>query len=278
MALGVVRGIERVNKVMMPLFFLMFVGLAIYTFTLPGSEAGYRYIFVLDPAGLADPLVWVYALGQAFFSLSVAGNGTLIYGSYLSKRENVPQSAKMVALFDTVAAVLASLVIIPAMASAGEQLSTGGPGLMFIFLPNLFSTMPGGGVFMIVFFAAVLIGGFTSLLNLFEAPIATLQDAFGLSRRAAVLAIGVGGGAVSLAIQPIVAQWMDVCSIYLCPLGAGLAAVMFFWFMGKERALAEVNLARPKPLGPWFYPLAKYVYCAVTAIVLVVGSILGGIG
>lgn len=80
MALGIGGGIERANKVMMPLFFCLFVGLAIYIATLPGAADGYRYIFVLKPEGLLDPMVWVYALGQAFFSLSVAGNGTLIYG------------------------------------------------------------------------------------------------------------------------------------------------------------------------------------------------------
>lgn len=278
MVLGVSRGIERVNEIMTPLFFFLFVGLALYTVTLPGALAGYQYIFMLDPAGLLDPMVWVFALGQAFFSLSIAGSGTLIYGSYLNEHENVPQSARMVALFDTLAAVLASLVIIPAMASVGERLSTGGPGLMFIFLPNLFSEMPGGSVFMIVFFVAVLFGGFTSLINLFEAPIATLQDSLGLNRRSAVLAIGGLGLVVGLLIQPIVAEWMDVCSIYLCPIGAAIAAVMFFWFYGKDRVLEEVDRGREKPLGSWFYPLAKYVFCAVTVVVLVVGSILGGIG
>ena len=84
MALGVGGGIEKANKLMMPLFFVLFLGLAVYLAFLPGSAAGYRYIFILDPKGLADPMVWVYALGQAFFSLSIAGNGTLIYGSYLS--------------------------------------------------------------------------------------------------------------------------------------------------------------------------------------------------
>ena len=79
---------------------------------------------------------WIFALGQAFFSLSVAGNGTLIYGSYLSDEEDIPASAGRVALFDTIAAILAALVIIPAMATTGAQLDQGGPGLLFIFLPN----------------------------------------------------------------------------------------------------------------------------------------------
>lgn len=278
MAFGVGGGIEKANKVMMPLFFLMFIGLAIYIATLPGAANGYKYIFVLEPAGLADPMVWIYALGQAFFSLSIAGNGTLIYGSYLSKKEDVPSSARMVAIFDTMAAMLAALVIIPAMATTGEQLSTGGPGLMFIFLPNIFKNMPGGSIIMIIFFVAVMFAGISSLINLFEAPIATIQEMFNLNRHVAVGIIGVIGIVVGLSIQGIVSTWMDICSIYICPLGAALAGIMFFWVCKEKFTLEQVNLARLKPLGKWFYPLAKYVFCGVTVLVLIVGGILGGIG
>ena len=278
MALGVAGGIEKANKVMMPLFFGLFLGLAVYIATLPGAGDGYRYIFLLDPAGLLDPMVWVYALGQAFFSLSVAGNGTLIYGSYLSPEADVPASARTVALFDTVAAMLAALVIIPAMATAGETLSRSGPGLMFIFLPNLFREMPGGPVIMVVFFVAAVFAGMTSLINLFEAPIATLQEKLHLSRLTAVAVIGAVGLGASLLIQGIVSGWMDVCSIYACPIGALLAGVLFFWIYGKTDCLTQVNLARQRPLGKWFYPLAKYGFCGVTVIVLVMGAIKGGIG
>ena len=151
MAFGIGRGIEKANKVMTPLFYLLFIGLAVYLATLPGAAEGYRYIFVLKPEGLLDPMVWVFALGQAFFSLSIAGNGTLIYCSYLGRDSDVPADAKMVALFDTLAAMLASLVIIPAMAVAGQQLDQSGPGLMFIDLPNVLSTIPGGWLILILF-------------------------------------------------------------------------------------------------------------------------------
>ena len=170
-------------------------------------------------------MVWVYALGQAFFSLSVAGNGTLIYGSYLSKEADVPESARTVAFFDSMAAILSALVIIPAMATAGETLTQSGPGLMFIYLPNLFREMPGGRILMAVFFVAALFAGVTSLVNLFEAPTATLQEKLHLSRGTAVAVIGVVGLAVGLCIQGIVSGWMDVCSIYACPIGALLAGV-----------------------------------------------------
>ena len=278
MALGVGGGIEKANKVMMPLFFALFLGLAVYLAFLPGSAAGYRYIFILDPKGLADPMVWVYALGQAFFSLSIAGNGTLIYGSYLSEDSDIPADARLVAVFDTLAALVAALVIIPAMALAGQELTQSGPGLMFVFLPNVLRGIPGSGIILMVFFTAVTFAALTSLINLFEAPVATLQELFHLSRPVAVALIGAVGIGVGLAISPIVSQWMDVCSIYICPLGALLAAVMFFWVWGKDDALAQVNQARQKPLGRWFYPLAKYLFCGVTLLVLVLGAVMGGIG
>lgn len=222
LAFGVGKGIEKVNKVLMPVFFLLFVALGIYVAFQPGAADGYRYIFRVEPKALADPKTWIFALGQAFFSLSVAGNGTLIYGSYLSDGENIPAAAGRVAFFDTLAAMLAALVIIPAMATTGAQLNTGGPGLLFIFLPNLIKSMPGGALIAIVFFVAVFFAGLTSLINLYEAPIATVQEKFHLGRVAACGVIGVIGVVVSLLIQGIVSQWMDVLSIYICPLGAAL--------------------------------------------------------
>lgn len=278
MAAGVASGIEKANKVMMPLFFVMFLGLAIYIATLPGAAEGYRYMFTIDPAMLANPKTWVFALGQAFFSLSLAGNGTLIYGSYLKDEEDVIGSAWKVALFDTMAAVLAALVIIPAMATAGEKLSQGGPGLMFIFLPNIFKGMPGGHILMMVFFIAVFFAGLSSLINLYEAPIATLQDIFGFSRTKAVLSISAIGVVVSVCIQGIVSGWMDFVSIYVCPLGAGLAGIMFYWVFGSEYVRKQLQKGRSKPIGKWLEPMTKYVFCFLTVAVFILGIYYGGIG
>ena len=119
MAMGVAGGIEKANKVMMPALFFLFVALGVYIAFLPGSSDGYKYIFTLNPAGLLNPQVWIFAFGQAFFSLSIAGNGSVIYGSYLSKDEDIPSSARNVALFDTIAALLAAFVILPSMAAGG---------------------------------------------------------------------------------------------------------------------------------------------------------------
>ncbi|MFR4318031.1 MAG: hypothetical protein ACLT2Z_00180 [Eubacterium sp.] len=227
---------------------------------------------------MLNPRLWIYAFGQAFFSLSIAGNGTVIYGSYLSKSENVVTSARNVAIFDTLAALLAAFVIIPGMAVGGAELSSGGPGLMFIYLVNVFNGMPGGKIVGIIFYICVLFAGMSSLVNLYEAPVATLQEKLGLKRPMAVGCIGLIGCIVALVIQGIVSGWMDAVSIYICPLGAMLAAIMFFWVAGKDFAISAVNEGKNKPIGRWFIPLGRYVLVPLAFIALVAGAILGGIG
>lgn len=278
MAFGIAGGIERANKFMMPLLFTLFLGLGIYIFTLPGATNGYKYIFTINPKGLLNPRLWIYAFGQAFFSLSIAGNGTVIYGSYLSKSENVVTSARNVAIFDTLAALLAAFVIIPGMAVGGAELSSGGPGLMLIYIVNVFNGMPGGKIVGIIFYICVLFAGMSSLVNLYEAPVATLQEKLGLKRPMAVGCIGLIGCIVALVIQGIVSGWMDAVSIYICPLGAMLAAIMFFWVAGKDFAISAVNEGKNKPIGRWFIPLGRYVLVPLAFIALVAGAILGGIG
>ena len=275
---GVGRGIEKANKIMMPVFFILFAVLGIYVAFQPGAIEGYKYIFRVDPEAFADPKTWIFALGQAFFSLSIAGNGTLIYGSYLSDNEDIPAAAGRVALFDTIAAMLAALVIIPAMATTGAQLNQGGPGLMFIFLPALFKSMPGGYIVAIIFFVAVFMAGLSSLINLYEAPIATIQEKLHLGRKASCAIIAVIALVVSICIQGIVSGWMDILSIYICPLGAGLAGIMFFWVCGKKYVETQVNTGRDKKFTDKFYPICKYIFCPVCFLVLILGIVLGGIG
>ena len=278
MNLGIAAGIEKANKVMIPLFYIMFIGLAVYVAFQPGASAGYQWMFTIRPEAFKDPMMYVYALGQSFFSLSLAGNGTIIYGSYLSDKEDTVSSAVTVAVFDTCAAMLAALVIIPAMATTGAVLSESGPGLMFISLPYLFKSMPGGQIVMIVFFVAVLFAGLTSLVNLFEAPIAALQDHLKLSRLKSVAIVGLIGVVVSVCIQGIVSPWMDFVSIYVCPLGAALAGIMFAWVWGKQAVEDAVSVGRKHRIGKWYYPLYKYLFCVLTAAVFILGAVNGGIG
>ncbi|MCR5272996.1 MAG: sodium-dependent transporter [Lachnospiraceae bacterium] len=280
MVMGIAGGIEKANKVMMPILFALFVVLGIYIFTLEGSGVGYSYIFTLKPEGLANPQVWVFAFGQAFFSLSVAGNGSVIYGSYLSDDEDVVSSARNVAIFDTLAALLAAFVIIPAMAvELGEGINSvgGGPGLMFVYLVNVFNAMPGGRIVGMIFYIAVLFAGISSIVNLYEAPIAFLQEELKLQRKPAVLIIAAIGIVVSLLIQPWTSQWMDVVSIYICPLGAALAGAIFFFVMDRKDAEEAVGKGAKKPVFGAFWGLGK-VYVILAIIALVLGAYFGGIG
>lgn len=142
MVLGTSRGIERLNKVMMPLFFVLFVVLLVRVAFLPGALDGYAYLFMPRWEALANPQTWVLALGQAFFGLSLAGGGTLVYGSYLKKDVNVVSSAKNVVVFST----LAAGVVRHGSGSRSVRLrrptTQAGPPLLFIVLPQVFQEMP----------------------------------------------------------------------------------------------------------------------------------------
>ena len=220
-----------------------------------------------------------YALGQAFFSLSLAGSGTLVYGSYLKKDTDVVECAKNVAFFDTCAAILAGMVVIPAVFAFNLDVASG-PPMMFITLPAVFQMMPMGGVFAVLFFIAVIFAAITSLMNLFETPIEALQEQLKLPRWAAVCIIAIIAAAVGIFIESgdSVGAWMDAVSIYIIPLGALLAGIMFFWVCPKGYARTQVETGRNKPVGKWFEPLTKYVFVGITLVVYVLGILFGGIG
>ena len=173
--------------------------------------------------------------------------------------------------------MLASFVIMPAVFAYGLDPASG-PPLMFITMPEVFKQMPGGSVFMIIFFLAVLFAALTSLVNLFETPVEALQTFFSLSRGKAVAIVAGIGTVVGVCIEGIVSGWMDVCSIYLCPLGALMAGVMIFWVCGMKFAREKAQEGAAKPLGKWFEPAAKYVFCGITLLVLIMGIAWGGIG
>ncbi len=279
MALGVTKGIEKMNEIMMPIFFVFFIILLFRVATLPGAVEGYKYMFVPKWEQLGNIKTWVYALGQAFFSLSLAGSGTIVYGSYLKNDVDVVKCAKNVAFFDTCAALLAGMVVIPAVFAFGLDVASG-PPMMFITLPVVFQKMPFGSVFAVLFFIAVLFAAVTSLMNLFEPPIEAVENQFKIPRKAAVCIIAVISAAVGVMIESgdAVGNWMDAVSIYIIPLGALLAAVMFFWVCPKGFARKQVETGGTKPLGKWFAPVTKYVFVGITLVVYVLGIFFGGIG
>jgi NSS family neurotransmitter:Na+ symporter len=278
MSFGIARGIEKVNKIMMPAFFVLFLFLAVRVSFLDGAAEGYSYLFKPDWSAMADPQTWVYAMGQAFFSLSVAGSGTVVYGSYLKSDVDIVSSAKYVSFFDTLAALLSGLVIIPAVFAYGMEPNSG-PGLLFITIPAVIRSIPFGQLFAIIFFLAVLFAGVTSLVNLLESPVEALQSRFGWSRRSALLLIGGITAAAGLFVEgDLLSPWMDTISIYVIPLGALLAGITMFWICGKTFARNAVQLGRKRTLGRWFEPMTRYVFCGVALIVYVLGIFFGGIG
>ncbi len=278
---GISKSIEKINSVIMPLFFILFLVMGIYMLTIPGSIEGYKYLFIPNWSMLANPKTWIYALGQAFFSLSLAGNGSVIYGSYLNDKEDILNCSRKIAIFDTIAAMLAACVVIPAVFSFHEDLSSG-PALMFITLPNIFKAMgPFGRIFAIIFFIAIFFAAISSLANLFEAPVEMLQEKFCLKRHLAVSLIICTGFVIGLFLESgsIIGTWMDVISIYLCPIGALMAAICFYWVLDRKTAEGQMFLGCSRDKFPrWMYPLGKYIYCGITLIVLILGIAVGGIG
>lgn len=279
MVMGVAGGIEKSCKIMIPALYVLFVILAVVMVFIPGTEAGYKYIFTLNPAGLLNPEVWVYAFGQCFFSLSVAGSGSVVYGSYLGSDVKIRQSAVICAIMDTSAALLAMFVMIPAMASAGADLGSGGPGLMFIYVLPVFNGMGGIARLIVIFFyIAILFAGVSSVINLLEVPINFLQDQFKLKRWIPTVIVHAVSLAIALLIQPWTSQWMDMVSIYILPLGAVTAGIMFFWIMKKETAIEAAQLGSDKPIMKWFIPFGKYVFVPLCVLCFVLGIAWGGIG
>lgn len=276
---GAAKGIERVNKFLMPSFFVLFALLAVRVAFLPGAAEGYKFLFIPKWEALLEIDTWVLAMGQAFFSLSITGSGMIVYGTYLKKDEDIPKASVQTAVFDTIAAMLAALAIMPAV-FAFQIEPTSGPPLIFITLPQVFAQIPLGNVFAALFFISVFFAGITSLINMFEAVTESWQTRFSIERRPAVLLCASLAFFVGLFIEeePKLGSWMDFISIVIVPFGALLGAVSIYYVLGYPKIREEMEEGRKKPLPSWFAPLAKYVYVPLAAIVFILGLVYGGIG
>jgi NSS family neurotransmitter:Na+ symporter len=271
----------------MPLLLLILLGLIAFAMTLEGAFRGVEFYLKPDLSKISGATV-LAALGQAFFSLSL-GMGTMItYGSYISKKENLALSASAVALSDTLIAVLAGLVIFPALFSVGQE-PTQGPGLVFNVLPKIFEMMPGGTFVGVFFFVLLAIAALTSTVSLLEVPVAFLVDQRKWSRRKAVLIVTalvflVGlPSALSQGTVPALGSisWfggrdflgaMDfVFGNLSLTLGGLLLAILVGWVWGTRNASEELLLGA----GPWYQRLApgwsfmvKFVCPLIIALVL----------
>ena len=202
MLFGVKKGIERTSRILMPVLFVMLIGLAIYCICMPGGLDGLAYYLYPDFSKFSFEAV-VAAMGQLFYSLTLGFGVMITYGSYLAKKENLEKSVHIIEIFDTGVAVLAGLLIVPAafVFSGGSPESLGaGPGLMFEALPQVFETFPGGDIVGAIFFICVFFAALTSAICMYEVPVAALMEKFSIKRPAAVGIVTVFSIAVAILV------------------------------------------------------------------------------
>lgn len=273
------NAIEKANKVLMPAFFILFIILAIRVSLFDGAIEGYKFLFVPKWEYLLKKETWIMAMGQAFFSLSITGSGMIVYGAYLKDDVDIPKASMQTAIFDTIAAMLAALAIMPAVFSFGID-PVSGPSLMFLTLPEVFKQMPLGNFFALFFFVSVAFAGITSLINMLEAVCESWQNRFHISRKKAVLLCGIITFIISVCIEngDIVGKWMDVVTIYIIPFAALLGAITIYYVLGWNALKRELDKGRKKPVGPTFKFLGKYVYVFLAIIILILGILYNGIG
>jgi len=262
------RSIEKTNKIMMPLFFIIFIILAVRISLLPNVLEGYKFMFTPRWEELKDPLVWIFAMGQAFFSLSITGSGMIVYGSYLDDKEDVVSVSLKTALFDTIAALVAALVIIPACFAYNLDVGAG-PGLLFVTLPTILQDIAFGRFFAIILYIAMIFAGISSLQNMLEAVGESLLHKCPKMSRKLVLAIVCSICLIcGIFMEPISkwGPWMDLVSIYIIPIGATLGAISWFWIMRRKDLLHEINKGPGKTKGMMWYSIGKFVYAPLALV------------
>ncbi len=281
--LGVKEGIERAAKVMMPLLFLFLIVLSVHSMLLPGGIEGLRFFLTPDFSKVTASSV-LTALGQSFFSLSI-GLGTMItYASYFTPETSIRHTALHVTLLDTLVALLAGLMIFPAVFSAGIE-PAAGPSLVFITLPTIFGSMPLGELWSTIFFLLLVIAALTSTISLHETVTAYLQEEWALSRFAAArcttLFTALLGALASLSLG-VLQEWriggltlfdaLDfVTANILLPLGGLLICVFVGWRWKRDEIASQLYAptggAHRRPGFSIFRFLVRY-FCPVVMLLL----------
>ena len=280
-ALGVQKGIERSAKILMPLLFVILILLSIHSLLMPGGGEGLRFFFQPDFSKVT-PSTLLVAMGQAFFSLSI-GIGTMItYASYFKPETNLRHTALNVTILDTLVAVLAGVVIFPAVFSVGIEPSSG-PSLVFITLPSIFNGMPLSMVWSTIFFLLLVVAALTSTISLHEVITVYLHEEWHMSRRAAAwtttLSTIVLGAAASLSMG-VWSGW-TICGMNLfdtldfvtanimLPAGALLTCLFVGWRLDREVLHAQMtnNGALPFRIYRVFILLLRYFCPAILLLV-----------
>ncbi|MBE0674519.1 MAG: sodium-dependent transporter [Bacteroidales bacterium] len=250
---GVKGGIEKYAKILMPVLLVLIIVMSIRSVTLKGAGEGLKFLFSPDFSKITWKVV-LSALGQAAFSLSI-GMGTLItYGSYVRKDNNLTSIAFQVSAADTIIAILAGVMIFPAVFAFGINPAEG-PGLVFIVLPNIFAQMPGGYFFAIIFFILLAIAALTSTVSVLEVVVAYFSEELKMTRAKATLlgtvAISALGVFATLSFGPLknalifgktIFDWFDYLSAnILLPLGATFIVIFVGWYLGRKAFTDEIS-------------------------------------
>ena len=279
-SVGVSNGIEKINKIVIPLLFIIFVMLMVKSFSLDGSYKGIEYLLKPKWEYLLIPKTWIMALGQAFFTVSITGCGMVIYGSYAGKNFDIQNCAVSTAVFDTISALLAAFMIIPAVFAYGLS-PTAGSSLMFITVPTIFKEMPFGGVLCALFFLSIICAAISSSISLLEGPVEAFMTITKFDRKKSTIIVALAGFllAVPLSINgDLFNSFTDFVTIVLSPFGAVVTAVVFYYMVDSKKILEEVNEGAKHKFGQWYIKFGKYVFVPATIIIIVLGVIYGGIG
>ncbi|MBE5827546.1 MAG: sodium-dependent transporter [Butyrivibrio sp.] len=292
--MGVENGIERVSKMMMPVLVVLAIVICIYSVTRPGALAGVAYLFIPNLKDFSIMTV-VTAMGQMFYSLSIAMGILITFGSYMKKEVSIDSSTVQVEIFDTAIAILASLMIIPAVfAFSGEDpgMLKAGPSLMFITMPKIFAQMGFGRIIGILFFALVLFAAVTSAIALTESAVSTFADEFGWSRRNATLFMAfvmiILGSLSSLGNGPLSGvtifgmgflDFFDfLTNSVMMPVAALATCVLVAKYMGIERLREEVEQdGHPFGRSRIFGTMIRFI-CPIFIIIIFVSAILNVLG
>lgn len=243
---GVQKGIERISNILLPLLFLMLVAFAVNSLSLPGAADGLRFLFSPDFSQIT-PSVILGAMGQAFFSLSLGLSCLLVYSSYFSDSTKLVRSASIIAVLDTVVAVMSGVVIFPAVFSFGAEPSQG-PKLVFEVLPSIFAMMPGGYLWAVLLFVLLFFASITSSISMSEISIAYFTEEFSMSRTRAtctltVIAVVLGAccalsfGMLSdftIAGMTVFDLFDFVSSNVLLPIGGFLFSIYVGWILDRK--------------------------------------------
>ena len=290
---GVQKGIERVSKILMPLLALLTVFLAVYACCQPGAMEGVKKLFVPDFADFrAETLL--AALGQLFYSMSLAMGIMITYGSYMKKEAKIQSSGVQIALCDSLFAVFATLIVIPSIfsvtgggAAAETAMGQSGPSLMFVVLPQMFNGMFGGRVIGAVFFVLVLFAALTSSISLVEAIVAVLRENLHMKRWAACLAVfsvmlvlgilsSLGFGPLSM-LQIGGRTLLDIfdyaANSILMPVVAIATCILAGFFTDTDSLMDEMEMRR-KGYRMYYKIMIRYIAPVCMAAILVSGLFL----